>query len=106
MPPNATWPELAESARALGDSVARLTRSLPPDAPGRFRTACAQMAQRAAQFAEAIDRSGAPDLRDRLLRHDLRAHLALVIGYAELWHKRKAPGTARHQADLDAVARG
>jgi CheY-like chemotaxis protein len=105
--PHATWPELVESARALSDSTRRLTGSLPADAPERFRTAAEQMSRRAEEFAEVIGRPESPDLRDRLLRHDLRAHLALVIGYAELWQKRKAQsGLGRHLGDLDAIARG
>ncbi len=105
--PHATWPELVESARALRDAAGGLAGRLPDDAPERFRTAAAQVAQRAGEFARAVDRPEPPDLKDRLLRHDLRAHLALVIGYAELWLKRRAQeGISPHLADLETIALG
>src|SRR5262245_7281568 len=105
--PHATWPELVESARALRDAAGGLAGHLPADAPERFRTAAAQVAQRAGEFARVVDRPEPPDLKDRLLRHDLRAHLALVIGYAELWLKRRTQeGISPHLADLETIARG
>lgn len=100
------WKELGEAAHVLRDVAGRLVHGLSEDAPERFRTAITQMAFRASQFADTLDRPERPDLRDRLMRHDLRAHLALVIGYGDLWQKRKpSPCGGHHQADLDALVK-
>lgn len=95
------WTDLLEAAAVLRDAAQRLRDTLGPDAPARFRTAIGQMAQRAVQFAE---QAVAPDLRDRQVRHDLRAHLALVIGYAELWLKnRKDAVITGYLGDLEKL---
>ncbi|MFM7150717.1 MAG: response regulator, partial [Gemmataceae bacterium] len=86
------WPELLEKARQMAQTASRLQAGLTPGLPERFVTAVEQMAQRANQFVEMVDLPAPPDLRDRVLRHDLRAHLALVIGFSELWQR---PGAAQ-----------
>jgi len=81
------WPGLLEKARQMAQTASRLQAGLTPGLPERFVTAVEQMAQRSRKFVEMVDLPEPPDLRDRVLRHDLRAHLALVIGFSELWQR-------------------
>lgn len=97
------WTELVHAARALRDAAQRLRAALAPETPERFVTAMQQIAQRAAQFADQLDRPDPPDLRDRGLRHDLRAHLSVVMGYAELWQRRGHPAMAPYLNELQQL---
>jgi adenylate cyclase len=99
-----TWAELVQAARALREAAQRLRDAPPPGAPDRVRASVEQIAGRAAQFADLLECPEPPDLRDRHLRHDLRAHLAVVIGYGELWQRRGGqPGFAAHLVELQAL---
>ncbi|MFO0876085.1 MAG: adenylate/guanylate cyclase domain-containing protein [Gemmataceae bacterium] len=105
MSPRSTWTDLVQTARFLREAGLRLRESVQPGAPDRFVTAVDQMAQRAAQFAEQTDRPEPVDLQDRTTRHDLRAHLALIIGYVDLWTRRGAQSDlARYQEPLLVLA--
>lgn len=105
MTPRTPWTDLVQTARALREAGGRLRDMLAPGIPDRFGTAAQQMAQRATQFAEQLERPEPPDLNDRIVRHDLRAHLALIIGYAELWTRRSLQAqVARYQETLQLLA--
>lgn len=82
--------ELLRHAERLREQTAQLQGTLSSGSPERMVRAVEQMATRARQFSERV-RSGHYDPRDRDHRHDLRADLALVIGYSELWLKRAVP---------------
>jgi class 3 adenylate cyclase len=97
-----TWAELLQAARAVREAAQRLRDAPGLGATDRARASVEQVTGRAEQFAGQIDRPDPPDLRDRHLRHDLRAHLAVVINYGELWQRRPGPSGffADHQEEL------
>jgi CheY-like chemotaxis protein len=100
----ASWPDLVEAACLLRDAIKRLGDALGSDAPERFLTAVTQMTARARSFANEIEHPSKLDLRDRTVRHDLRGHLALIIGYGELWQKRKNQASiGRYLDDLNVL---
>lgn len=93
--------ELVDLANVLRDSCLRLRAKLCSDTPERFSSAVGNITQRASQFAEMVERGGTLDLRDRVVRHDLRGHLAVVINYSELLQKRSVQlGTSQYSEDL------
>src|SRR4051812_35194414 len=97
------------AARALADLPAGLHARLAPNSPERFVSALGQMALRCRQMTVELQSAGKLHLSDRHIRHDLRAHLALVIGYAELWQKKAAlernpqGGISRYSQELERI---
>lgn len=88
--------ELSAPIDALCRRVSRLAAAAPENAPVAFRTAVEGLTLRSGQMQELVrqglDPGGAAGVAilDRTFHHDLRGHLAYVLGSCELW-QRKAP---------------
>ena len=89
--------------RDLRAEVNRLRERVALDGPERFVRNVKQISDRGGQFADFVE-SGRFDPHDSKHRHDLRADLSAVIGFADLWHRRAAQlGVVEYADDLGRV---
>src|SRR5262245_16728622 len=86
-----TLRELATPAEALLRRLQQLQSGLPAEAPPAFARAVGQMNERAAGLLDMVRAAltpGAPAPADPKFRHDLRSHLALLLGLCDLWRRQ------------------